>query len=494
MMRLVSLEKIKHFAIAKLANGRTLHAEFLLDGADTYIKIYSDTDICDDYVLLDNLDALLTDGTSVTFLQNVRSSDGGTISGDTRSYFVRLRPSFVTLGPRHHNCVTKIRSVSFCVNDAHVIYHDTDAFGHIFEAKDCIDGVVESQEKYLGRTIIRGERPIISYFTGKSLIFEANTQMGRISASHSVSKPASRSDGVQIDSKIFTTVDLGSPVSMEAVFEILIVLLRFLEIVAGRRQSIFNIHVQLDHPDEPFPVELYWCMRPYVRNDASDLDPEELPINAGLDPTQFGMILTNWVAENHRRNDARSRFSDCFSKQYRYDVDRIVGAANMFDIMPYSIDSVILSDDLVSARDKTQHLFKELPESPERNSILDALGRIGKPSLRKKVQSRVEIILVEAGRYFPDLPLVVDEAIKCRNYYVHGTRQKLNYSGASEILVPFFTNTLEFVFSASEFIEAGWKFEAWRKQGSTMSHPWGRYAVTYASDLKVLKRHLAGLT
>ena len=57
----------------------------------------------------------------------------------------------------------------------------------------------------------------------------------------------------------------------------------------------------------------------------------------------------------------------------------------------------------------------------------------------------------------------------------------------------FFTDTLEFVFATSDLIEAGWDVKAWSKTDMTMSHPFGRYLVTYAERLQMLKALLPSM-
>ncbi|WP_324343647.1 HEPN domain-containing protein [Thiomonas arsenitoxydans] len=144
---------------------------------------------------------------------------------------------------------------------------------------------------------------------------------------------------------------------------------------------------------------------------------------------------------------------------------------------------------LKEARDAARKAFKALPSSPERDSILNALGRIGKPSLKRKVRSRVKLIVDAVGTKFLNLELVTDQAVDCRNYYVHGTPGKFSYEIHSDQPI-FFTDTLEFVFAASDLIEAGWDIAEWIKQGTTMSHPFGRYRVNYAARLSELKKLL----
>lgn len=112
-----------------------------------------------------------------------------------------------------------------------------------------------------------------------------------------------------------------------------------------------------------------------------------------------------------------------------------------------------------------------------------------KPSLKRKVRSRVKLITDAVGTKLPNLDLVTDQAVDCRNYYVHGTLGKFSYEVNSDQPI-FFTDTLEFVFAASDLIDAGWGIAEWIKQGTTMSHPFVRYCVDYAARLSELEKIL----
>lgn len=50
---------------------------------------------------------------------------------------------------------------------------------------------------------------------------------------------------------------------------------------------------------------------------------------------------------------------------------------------------------------------------------------------------------------------------------------------------------LEFIFAASELVEAGWDVEKWAKQGSCGSHPFGELRQHYRIWLSELKKTLA---
>ena len=220
--------------------------------------------------------------------------------------------------------------------------------------------------------------------------------------------------------------------------------------------------------------------------------PFDLPIQAGKNPEMFGGILSRWLDRHQDWRGARSRYATAMAYQHRYEIDRLVGAANMFDILPGGIfpPSVPLAIELAAARDAARAAFKVLPPTPERNSVLNALGRIGKPALKQKIRSRAKLITDRVGARFPELELVIDQAVDCRNYFVHGSPGKFDYSAHTEQL-GFFTDAFEFVFAASDLIDAGWNITAWMNEGTTLSHPFGRFKVNYGFQLAALKALLS---
>jgi hypothetical protein len=137
------------------------------------------------------------------------------------------------------------------------------------------------------------------------------------------------------------------------------------------------------------------------------------------------------------------------------------------------------------ARTKARILFKALPVSPERDSVLGVLGRLGQASLKQKVRSRAAVVTQRAGAKFPELELVVD----CRNHFVHGSGTKIDYKENFD-LVTFFTDTLEFVFASSDLIDCGWNATLWSQKMSTLSHPFDRFLKSYDAALEELKRVL----
>jgi hypothetical protein len=290
-----------------------------------------------------------------------------------------------------------------------------------------------------------------------------------------------------------TDLDFNPPATFDQANASLRSTLRFLEVIAGRRQNLMHVEIELDLPEHcPRSILKVYSSSPPNRTivESQEPHPMDLLLNGGRQPTEFASVLERWLAADSDRADARVQFSDGFSNGNQYDARRLVSSANMFDILPASAvpKDVELSDELQKAKAETQRIFEALPQSAERHSVLTVLGRLGRANLKHKVRHRGQIILTEAGEWsFPDLFLVLDEAVNCRNHYVHGSRAKIDYQEFFFETVPFFTDTLEFVFAASDLIEAGWNITSWRQQGTTGTHQFGTYCSYYKDNLRALK-------
>lgn len=77
-------------------------------------------------------------------------------------------------------------------------------------------------------------------------------------------------------------------------------------------------------------------------------------------------------------------------------------------------------------------------------------------------------------RVFSGIP----EAVNLRNRYVHGSTTRHDYSKDPDLEI-FLTDTLEFVFAASDLVDAGWNICDWVKCGPHMHHPFGSYPLNW---------------
>ncbi|EKJ9442314.1 hypothetical protein PJ163_003691, partial [Salmonella enterica] len=268
---------------------------------------------------------------------------------------------------------------------------------------------------------------------------------------------------------------------------------RFLSVLAGREQILDNIKITKTDKktNELSSLKLYWSNTPEeISNIDYSPDIFDIPINALNNPDEFKKIIFNWIERESEWKLARIRNHACVNKLNNYNIDRLVSAANMYDILPSDIipNKIELSPEISEAKKKCREIFKSLPSSPERDSILGALGRLGKPTLTAKILNRTAIIDKELGEYLPELELIVKIAVKTRNYFVHGS-DTFDYKSIDSS-IPFMTDTLEFIFSASDFIDAGWNAKSWYKSPHSTGHSFARFRWSYKQELNRLKNNL----
>lgn len=491
------MEKFKDFRKSgtfKLSSGVDVPGELSLKAGATSLDLYSSTFF--DTHESEDIAGTFHDRTKVSLIGCITMSGPGSGSrGEEHYHFSSVFPHFVLFGDEHITSADrKIAEISFAVDDAPTVFYDFDAFGEVINARPHMERIVEAKKEG-GRTIEIGEHPHIFYFTGKYDIFSIDTVLGNVSATHGISYTFPGPEGIQVRNTIRVNVAFPDEKSVDEAIGSLLDTLRFLEVIAGRPQNVVELTLRLTSAaDKPRNLAAYWCLPPRreKEDESRKPHPADLPLQAGRYPETFAAVLARWLERHDEWRNARARYATTSSRQSRYDTDRLVGAANMFDIMPAAACSatVALPPDLEAARDEARAAFKALPPTPEREGVLNALGRIGKPVLKRKIRSRVNLITSLAGTRFPELELVTDQAVDCRNFYVHGTPGKFDYGTHSD-QATFFTDTLEFVFAAADLIEAGWEIERWIEEGTTMSHPFGRFRVGYAERLAALKALLS---
>lgn len=474
---------------------KDLHGELTLAGPKTSLYLH-DRDFFDAFPKpRRSVTGILLDLTRVTLIDCVTMSGTGTGSRGGEGYhFATLFPHFVLYGDLHIDPEEEVVSaIDMVIDDAATLFYDFDAFGSLIDARPYIDQI--SRANKLERQIETGPDPQILYFTGKREIFSVKTVLGQISATHNPSHNIGGPEGVHLQNTIVVTIAFDVPVRFEEAMRRTGTISSYLGMIAGRPQNILNLNVRLNTAEDNPPARLsvYWSMPPRreMVHEENRLHPADVLMDAVHEPEAFSVVLAQWLQTNTDRSPARGRFFGCFANQRHYTVERLVAAANMFDILPASAApvDVELSDEQKKARETARKLFLALPRSAERDSVLGALGRMGKSNLKNKIRYRAKWVIDQADRTFPELALVCDQAVNCRNFYVHGSEAVFDYEAHSTIR-SFFTDTLEWVFAASELIEAGWEIGKWLKRGSSMSNQFARYPVTYSQGLSELKQLL----
>ena len=265
--------------------------------------------------------------------------------------------------------------------------------------------------------------------------------------------------------------------------------LRFMEIILGRSENVTTIEI-IPHGDgssggaDVYPS--YYANRSHSsrRNRPQRFDVLVDPVR---DPHGFSDILTHWIERDATWYIARSRLARVWGKT-SYNEDRIVSAANAFDIIPSEIygTNAPLSPALNEAKDRASTIFRKLLPCDEASSVLTNLGRIGSWRLKKKIRYRGRVITDRLGGFIPDIGLVTDEAVNLRNFYVHGSPPRVGANRHMQFLV-FLTQSLEFVFIASDLIDMGWKIADWCRVPKPLGHPFQNYLASYSQSLEKLR-------
>jgi hypothetical protein len=490
------LEESKRTGTFTISPGQDVYGELTLAGPKTSLYL-RDKEHFNTHAIPDQcIKGVLNDLTKVSLIDCITTSGTGSGSrGNERYHFANIFPHFIVYGDQHFIPAEKtVAEVHFVIDDASTLFYDFDAFGSVIDARPFIEQIAHANG--LERQITTGPDPEILYFTGKREIFAADTFLGRVSASHNPSHNVGGPDGVSLKNTIFVTLTFKEAVKFEDGIFHTSTLLRYLGMLVGRPQNLLKLSLRVESDLETQVLfEVYWSMPPKREPPHEDgrPHPSDVLLDAVRQPERFSRVLGNWLDRQQAWHDARMRFSNSFAEQQRYGIDRLIGSANMFDILPSSAvpPDVQLVEELKAAKEAARKIFAQLPQSPERDSILGALGRIGKSSLKQKIRHRAQRLIGVVGERFPELLTVTDEAVNCRNHYVHGSAPRFDYNRNFDT-VAFFVDTLEFVFATSDLIEAGWDIKAWSEVPTTMSHPFARYRINYAMQLHKLEILLRG--
>jgi hypothetical protein len=427
----------------------------------------------------------LYDGRLVTLLQcNLLKTEITGVNSERRKHCAQLFPHYVALGTSHiPNSVSCISQISFAMKDASALFYDFDAFSTVLDPKPFAPLLQNDKAKI--RHIDIGEHPIIGYFTGKFDIAIVDTVLGEVWAHHSPRYTSGGPQGLRIDNEVMVTMTPTESLTFKDSLNQLSVLLRFFELILGREQPLKKLNVRLcSQTDRSSAIEIHRSLE----TDSSELtDPEESrsigprdALMCTIDSSeQYSTVLINYLASDNERHDSRGRLRSALNTGRLYTIDRIIAAANIFDIFPDSAYpmNVELTEDLAAAKEEARKLFRDLPTSIERSSILGAIGRIGKLSLKHKIRHRVTSTGLDEP--FPQLIEVLEEAVNCRNHYVHGSPGRADYSENFDLVI-FFTDALEFSFAVSDLIDVGWSITC-LKGGD--SHPFNEFFTGYQARL-----------
>jgi hypothetical protein len=466
--------------------GRSIAGELSLGESETFVYLHDES-----FFFADPDQALkgkLRDLSRVTLLQCTKLEHGSLQNETTGEYYYeKLLPNYVLEGETHLDLHESINRIDIVLDDLPRLFHDHAALGLVTEPARALAAVAALRDG--GESFPIGPSPWIAYFGGRQVIFEAPTVLGRVTVQHNPTWKPQSLGGIHISDHISVSLEPAKPVAFNGALDHILTLVRFFEVAVGRPQNLERSVLCVERAGTLRPLTLHWAIPRRRDEKAFGTRRVPHPIDMPLDPIgrpdEFLEVLQCWLTSDVSRRDARLGYQEASSRQSRYSVERLIIAANMFDLLPSSAvpTKVALSKELLDAKRTCKRIFRNLPTSEERTSLLQALGRLGTAVLKRKVRHRAAIVLERLDNLFPLLEQVLDKAVDCRNSYVHGPLDAETHR-YTDLNMRFFTDSLEFVFAASDLVDAGWNIEEWAKRGTAMTHPFSAYRITYRSLLR----------
>ncbi|MXZ25000.1 MAG: hypothetical protein F4Y80_09070 [Caldilineaceae bacterium SB0665_bin_21] len=303
-------------------------------------------------------------------------------------------------------------------------------------------------------------------------IFEADTAIGRISAGYRWDVPSMRllpphPSDLRIQADIIISLEFSSGQSLESAISKARKVVKFLATISGSPITIVQAALSLA-PASSSVLELvpppYYV--PVYENVPTDREIGPIV----KDGATMARLITKWIGLGEgtevdgrtqgARWEARNRYhTSCLLKGQVYDEDRLVSAANLFDLLPSSATQCDfeLSPEALIAVDTARCIIKKMLKEDDayhtRSRCLSDLARVKHPTLKNRVRARAKIVKEELVPQLNQIELITDRAVDLRNRYVHGVDSNVNPPLG---LLVVCTVTLEFVFVVSELIEAGW--------------------------------------
>ena len=335
------------------------------------------------------------------------------------------------------------------------------------------------------------DAPVAAHYSGKSEILHATTIIGSVRARRKIhSHPIfDVSDGVSISTTVYVVIEFPELIDLTECIRRLFLLRTFFSIVVGCPQNVVEMKMQVSvdgGDDSEYEVDTR-LFRRYKKDkpDHTYLIWGRL-LDASSDEQGFSRILTNWLSRGFDWREARNRYHDCIARGSAYDEDRLIAAANLFDLLPSSAfqEKPSVPERILVAvqefRAVVQGLRQDHGEQCEiLNGLLSGLGRINQLTLKQKVRTRARCILERLDTQFPEFERVINKAVDGRNRYVHGTPSRLMAGGNEANLMVFFTESLEFIFGVADLIDAGWDVAEWYNRKLPGRHPFADYAGRY---------------
>lgn len=462
-----------HFTVQEKEHAGML----ILDGAKSKLEIYSDDFLHIPAAQMKRVIGISKTGVSITGVNCV----GAEVSG-TSTYYGRKRhslslfPNFVVLGPRHLNPEeAEISALSFSFTHANELFYDWGTFGILLERRKLSFGLLREILNYVKSSSKRRRRGgwLDLYFHWeRGPIVEIKNALGTITAINATSSSMPSPLGIRVQNKVTVRVDFAAPCTFDAALRVQYILTLFFELASQSRQNVEHITLAHKDGDREAPLNVY--VSNHEHKELESLQPTDVLVSGGLHSEEFETTLNTWLDTYDVRGPARRRFVEGFRRGHSYNTDRLIGAANAFDLLPATdfrktalhpdVEALVAECEKRVSEGATSN--KAILEYKER--LLNTIGLVRGSNLRSKVLSRYATLPIELTGRLPEMETMIAHSIRARNFFVHGSETKFSAEDLYS-LAPFFTDTLEFVFATSELQLCGWNTKRWVKESFSSS-------------------------
>jgi hypothetical protein len=433
---------------------RQLPGLVTLKGAASRLELYSDHPIHVPKERRRTIRGVARTGEKITICDAIPDSEGSQNYHGAQKHFASLFPHFVAVGSRHLDIDQKVVSeIIFTTSGAESLFNDSGAFGSL---------VVKNVKRLMPDWAKKDRRKIhfhkVFYYADRGPIISAFANNITFKVFNSVSYSSPSAEGIKLNNEVRIILQFKKFVvladAIKSAFDFRI----FCEILSQTKHVIS--HIQIRHKiatERGSPLDLFPSYEeapPEIK-----IDHRETLISGGTDKKEFEKVLARWMDTQESHYDARMRITEGI-REDSFTIDRLVGAANAFDLLPGNIyQTQKLPKNVVKALSKFK-LEAKMLKSPFREQFLNNLGLMKGLRLRDKIEARFKSLPAGLKLHFPEMEFVIDHCVKSRNYFVHGTKPKLTIPRTREFMF-FFTQSLEFIFVTSELVACGWKYERW---------------------------------
>lgn len=391
-------------------------------------------------------------------LLNCLGETSSHMSNNERSYSCEIYSHTLIVGKEKVNPETdKFDSISLVIGNPLKLFRSLDSFGYVSFPDEKLVEALNNQE-YTPHFETE-KHPVVAYFNGDFDIFEQDTKLGKIKAHNLITHGSwGGATGVKIENQVMITIDFNEGISIDEAFKRANSVALFLRFIGGKGLFFKDISLKkMEHKHPEFTI--YHDSYNWGEDIKDGYYSKPL-----IDVTNgsFPSILKSWFEKDDRENVRYSFYNTYFRDVY--SPDRLITAANMFDIFPISDEDKkkpIPSNAEELLKSLKAHIKTEFSGlSDIKQSLLQSIGYLSRKSLKERVEERLEIIkphLTGRKTSAEDLEFIVNLAIKSRNHYVHGTEYKKLTPEQLFDFQALFIDTFEYIYALSELLECGWK-------------------------------------